>query len=59
MAYDMFPLTTLQEKRRFLEEAATGHYVLFFEHDPGVECCTAERTDRGIRAGQPSRLEEL
>lgn len=59
MAYDMFPLTTLLEKRRFLEEAATGNYVLFLEHDPHVECCSAERTEKGIRAGQGYRLEEL
>ena len=35
MAYDMFPLKTLIEKRVFLEEALAGNYVLFLEHDPG------------------------
>src|SRR5439155_863375 len=34
MAYDMFPLTTLNEKRSFLNEAVKGEYILFFEHDP-------------------------
>ena len=34
MAYDMFPLTSLQEKKAFLEEALAGDYILFFEHDP-------------------------
>ena len=34
MAYDMFPLTTLLEKRSFLTEAADKNYILFFEHDP-------------------------
>jgi glyoxylase-like metal-dependent hydrolase (beta-lactamase superfamily II) len=52
MAYDMFPLTTLHEKKSFLQEAAAGGYVLFFEHDPVNECCTLEMTDKGIKAGQ-------
>lgn len=51
MAYDMFPLTTLQEKKSFLQEALEQQYILFFEHDPKTECCTLQQTDRGIRAG--------
>ena len=49
MAYDMFPLKTLEEKRDFLEEAADHNYVLIFEHDPAIVCCTLERTEKGIR----------
>jgi glyoxylase-like metal-dependent hydrolase (beta-lactamase superfamily II) len=49
MGYDMFPLTTLQEKKAFLEEAVNNNYVLFFEHDPTIECCTLQRTEKGIR----------
>jgi glyoxylase-like metal-dependent hydrolase (beta-lactamase superfamily II) len=59
MAYDMFPLTTLTEKKVFLEEAAAGNYVLFFEHDPVHECCLLEKTDKGIRRGATFRLAEL
>ncbi|HEV9036363.1 MAG TPA: MBL fold metallo-hydrolase, partial [Puia sp.] len=59
MAYDMFPLTTMQEKKAFLEDAAAGGYVLFFEHDPGTECCIPERTDKGVRPGKGFRLAEL
>jgi glyoxylase-like metal-dependent hydrolase (beta-lactamase superfamily II) len=49
MAYDMFPLTTLLEKKSFLEEAADGDYVLVFEHDPSIAACTLVRTEKGIR----------
>jgi glyoxylase-like metal-dependent hydrolase (beta-lactamase superfamily II) len=49
MAYDMFPLKTLEEKKSFLEEAADNDYVLIFEHDPTIVCCTLERTEKGIR----------
>ncbi len=50
MAYDMFPLTTLQEKKLFLQSALEKDYTLFFEHDPKVECCTLQMTEKGIRA---------
>ena len=58
MAYDMFPLITLQEKKEFLEEALLKKYILFFEHDPLTECCLLEQTDRGIRASERFNLEE-
>lgn len=59
MAYDMFPLTTLQEKKVFLEEAVENKYILFFEHDPVHECCDLISTEKGIRAGNAFRLNEL
>jgi len=59
MAYDMFPLTTLHEKRSFLTEAAAHDHLLFFEHDPLIECCSLQETDRGIRQKEVFRLEEL
>lgn len=59
MGYDMFPLTTLNEKKAFLEEALEKDYVLFFEHDPQVECCTLQQTEKGIRQKISFRLDEL
>jgi glyoxylase-like metal-dependent hydrolase (beta-lactamase superfamily II) len=59
MAYDMFPLTTLDEKKRFLVEALAENFILFFEHDPQHECCTLQQTERGIRAGEYFKLDEL
>jgi glyoxylase-like metal-dependent hydrolase (beta-lactamase superfamily II) len=59
MAYDMFPLTTLNEKKSFLKEALENGYILFFEHDPQYECCTLQQTERGIRPGQFFKLEEV
>jgi glyoxylase-like metal-dependent hydrolase (beta-lactamase superfamily II) len=59
MAYDMFPLTTLNEKKAFLEEAVENDYVLFFEHDPQYECCTLQRTEKGIRPKEFFRLEDI
>jgi len=59
MAYDMFPLTTLNEKRSFLKEASQKDYILFFEHDPVIECCTLQSTERGIREKETFKLEDI
>ncbi len=59
MAYDMFPLTTLNEKKTFLTEALQNDHILFFEHDPVSECCNLQLTDKGIRQRDVFRLEEL
>lgn len=59
MGYDMFPLTTLNEKKAFLTEALEKDFVLFFEHDPLNECCTLQQTEKGIRQKDLFRLEEL
>ena len=59
MAYDMFPLTTLNEKKSFLTEAQQNDYVLFFEHDPKDECCNLQMTEKGIREKDVFKLSEL
>jgi glyoxylase-like metal-dependent hydrolase (beta-lactamase superfamily II) len=50
MAYDMFPLKTLAEKKKILTEALEKQYILYLEHDPVNECCTLQQTEKGIRA---------
>ena len=59
MAYDMFPLTTLNEKKSFLAEAQQNDYVLFFEHDPKNECCNLQMTEKGIREKDVFKLSDL
>jgi glyoxylase-like metal-dependent hydrolase (beta-lactamase superfamily II) len=59
MGYDMFPLTTLNEKKSFLKEALEGDYILFFEHDPKYECCTLQQTEKGVRPKEFFKLEEI
>ncbi len=59
MAYDMFPLTTINEKKIFLKEALENDYILYFEHDPLNECCTLQQTEKGIRVKETFRLDEL
>ena len=59
MAYDTKPLQTLQEKKSFLTEAQENDYILFFEHDPTIECCTLKLTDRGVRSKDSFYLSEV
>jgi glyoxylase-like metal-dependent hydrolase (beta-lactamase superfamily II) len=59
MAYDMFPLTTLHEKKSFLTEAVQNDYILFFEHDPKIECCSLQMTEKGVRVKETFNLKEL
>lgn len=59
MAYDMFPLTTLNEKKSFLKEAVENDYILFFEHDAVHECCNLQQTEKGIRPKDFFKLEEV
>jgi glyoxylase-like metal-dependent hydrolase (beta-lactamase superfamily II) len=59
MSYDMFPLTTLHEKKSFLQEAFENQYVLFFEHDAVHECVKLVQTEKGIRAGVAFTLADL
>jgi hypothetical protein len=59
MAYDTKPLQTLHEKKLFLTEAQQNDYILFFEHDPGIECCTLQLTEKGIRSREDFPLSDI
>jgi glyoxylase-like metal-dependent hydrolase (beta-lactamase superfamily II) len=36
MAYDLYPMETLEFKRAFVREAIDNEYLIFFEHDPTI-----------------------
>jgi len=59
MAYDTRPLETLKEKKLFLKEAQEKDFILFFEHDPEIECCTLELTEKGIKSKNTFLLSEI
>jgi glyoxylase-like metal-dependent hydrolase (beta-lactamase superfamily II) len=59
MAYDTRPLNTLIEKKQFITTAQEQDYILFFEHDPLVECCSLQLTERGVRQKDTFRLSEV
>ena len=54
MAYDLHPLTTMEEKKMILAEAIEEDGILFFEHDPDVAACRLREED-----GQPALRETV
>jgi len=59
MGYDIFPLTSMEEKKSFLQKAVSNDYILFFEHDAKVECCNLELTEKGVRPKDRFLLSEI
>lgn len=47
MAYDLYPMETLEFKRAFVKEAVEREYVMFFEHDPVIAAGIIRKKDRG------------
>jgi len=59
MGYDTRPLITLEEKGRFLKQAADENFVLFMEHDFDNECCLLTNTEKGVKLLNTFPLKEI
>ena len=59
MGYDVRPLQTMKEKEIFLNKAVEEEYILFFEHDPVIECCTLQQTEKGVRVKETFHLKDI
>jgi glyoxylase-like metal-dependent hydrolase (beta-lactamase superfamily II) len=59
MSYDIESLKTIDEKERLLKEAVEKNYILVFQHDEKVECCTVGLTPKGIRAKDKFSFTEI
>lgn len=59
MGYDTRPLLTLDEKTKFLNEAATKGYYLILEHDPNNEIITVKHTEKGVRLDKSLKFNDL
>lgn len=58
-AYDLFQLDVMDEKEKLLEMAAEKDMILFFEHDINIECCTLEKTVKGIKVKEHFNLDTI
>lgn len=56
MGYDLYPLTTLEEKKKFLPKITGENWILFFEHDPFTETARAEITEKGYKIVDVQKL---
>ncbi|MFD0761509.1 MBL fold metallo-hydrolase [Lutibacter aestuarii] len=59
MGYDTRPLLTMDEKAKFLNNAADKNYLLFLEHDASNELCTVKHTEKGVRLDQTYKFNEV
>ena len=59
MGYDTRPLITLDEKEKFMNQAAEEEFILFLEHDPINECCTVQKTEKGVKLMETFKLESI
>ncbi len=46
-AFDLYPLTAIEEKRQLLAQAVEEHWQLFFARDPNVAVCTVKDDGSG------------
>jgi glyoxylase-like metal-dependent hydrolase (beta-lactamase superfamily II) len=49
MGYDLHPLVTMEIKERLVNEACTGHWLCFLEHDPQTSAGYLVRSDNRCR----------
>ncbi len=59
MGYDTRPLLTLDEKAKFLNEAADKGYYLILEHDAHNEIITVQHTEKGVRLKEVFKAEDV
>ena len=48
MGYDLYPLTTLEEKRRYLAQACDEHWIIALEHDAEENAIRIGKTEKGM-----------
>lgn len=56
MGYDLYPVTTLENKRLWLPRAAEGGWLSIFEHDPEVPLARLVADERGRYRAEPSAV---
>ena len=59
MGYDLWPMTTIEEKAALLDKAIAGNWQLFFEHDPVVGLAGVTHGQRGPEITNPRPLADL
>jgi len=58
-AYDVEPLTVLDEKQALLKEIEANRDILFFQHDINTEACSLKQTPKGIREDKTLKIKDL
>ena len=53
MGYDLYPEETLEEKRRFIDQAIKEKWICFWEHDPVINCGYIRKNTEGKLTVEP------
>ena len=56
MGYDLQPLVTLEEKKKYLKITLEDNWKLFFGHDPEIAFATIKKNDEGYTVDKKFRL---
>ncbi len=56
MAFDLFPLETIENKKRFYARAIPGKWLVIFTHDAKTPAAYVERTPEGRLAAVPAEI---
>lgn len=59
MGFDTRPLLTLNEKEKFLNQAAAENFYLWLEHDAHNPIITVKQTEKGVRLNERFTIEEF
>lgn len=58
-AYDVYPLSSIEEKERFLKRCTDESVYLLFEHDPVFEAALLRQGPRGAEIAETLTLDEI
>ena len=59
MGYDMYPVTTLEEKEKYLDQAVEHNWHLFLEHDADQEMVTVKKEKGKFSVDEKLTLSQL
>lgn len=59
MGYDMYPVTTLNEKEKFLDKAVDQNWYLFLEHDAEQEVITVKKEEGRYKIKEKLSLSDI
>lgn len=58
MGYDLYPIKTIEEKKKILPQAYEENWILFFEHDPFVNSVTIISSEKGFIIKEKNILDD-
>jgi len=50
MGYDLYPVETLEAKKKLLPQAARENWICLFYHDPDAPLCRLEQGEKGVES---------